>query len=214
MISRHQRLATVIADIDCANVDDPRRITVANAEKASEVVYAERMSERLTKMYPHASELLQIAARGQHIRRWEIPRANYPEGRNGYNDWRKACREHHARLVGAILACRGYADWEINQVVKLIKKEQLKKDPESQALENVVDLVFIEHYMEEFLDKYRHYDEDKLIDIVAKILRKMSPKGHAEALALALAPRMRSLIDKAMARDADVLARLATLARD
>lgn len=214
MISGHQRLAAVLHDIDCDNADDPRRIISGGTEKAYEVAYSERMSERLTKMYPDASELLQIAARAQHLRRWEIARSTYPEGRIGYNDWRKDCREHHARLVGAILARHAYTADEISRVAKLIKKEQLKKDPESQALENVVDVVFIEHYMEDFLAKYSHYDEDKLIDIVGKILRKMSPKGHAEALVLPLGPQIRSLIEKATAREAGVLAKLAKTAVD
>jgi len=214
MISCHERLAAVLHDIDRANADDPRRIIAGDTEKSYEVAYSERMSERLTKMYPDASELLQIAARAQHLRRWEIARSTYPEGRIGYNDWRKACREHHAQLVGDILARHAYTADEISHVAKLIKKEQLKKDRESQALENVVDVVFIEHYMEEFLAKYSHYDEDKLVDIVGKILRKMSPKGHAETLVLSLGPRIRSLIEKARAREADVLAKLAKTAVD
>jgi hypothetical protein len=214
MISRQERLVTVMQDIDSANADDPRRIIIGDKEMAYEVAYSERMSERLSKMYPTASEILKIAARAQHLRRWEIPRSAYPDGRIGYNDWRKTCREHHTELVGAILARRGFTPEEITQVARLIRKEQLKKDPESQALENVVDVVFIEHYMEEFLAKYSHYDENKVVDIVGKILRKMSPKGHAEALLLPLAPRIRFLIENAMTREADALARLAKTAID
>jgi hypothetical protein len=208
------RLAAVLEEIDRANAEDPRTVTVEGGAQPHEVVYARRMSQRLAAMYPAASELLQIAARAQHLRRWEIPRARYPEGRNGYNDWRKACREHHAALVGAILAPHGYAPADIAYVAKLIKKEQLKKNPESQALENVVDVVFAEHYLEEFLAKYAHYDEDKLVDIVAKILRKMSPKGHRAVLSLPLKERIVKLIDKAMARDAVALAKLAGAARE
>jgi hypothetical protein len=214
MITRHERLAAVMQDIDRANADDPRRIIIGDKEKAYEVAYSERMSERLSKMYPAASEILKIAARAQHLRRWEIPRSSYPEGRIAYNNWRKTCREHHTELVGAILARHGFTPEEIVQVAKLIRKEQLKKDPESQALENVVDIVFIEHYMEEFLAKYSQYDDVKLVDIVGKILRKMSPKGHAEALALPLPSRLRFLIEKAMAREAEALVKLAKAAID
>jgi len=208
------RLAAVFRDIDAANAEDPRTIEVGGIWRPRETVYSEQMSDRLARMYPDASELLQIAARAQHIRRWDIPRTRYPEGRIGYNDWRKACREHHAELVGVILDRHGYSKGEIGHVAKLIKKEQLKKDRESQALENVVDVVFVEHYMEDFLSKYPHYDEDKRVDIVGKILRKMSPKGHTEVLALTLKPQIRALIDKAMAHEEKALAKLAKVAID
>ena len=129
-------------------------------------------------------------------------RARYPDGRGGYNAWRRACQEHHAGLIAEILARHGYAAAEIDHVAKLIKKQQLKSDPESQALENVVDVVFVEHYIDDFLAGHPDYDEEKLVDIIGKILRKMNAKGHAEVLALALRPGLRDLIGKAMARDA------------
>jgi Domain of unknown function (DUF4202) len=202
MVAPSERLAAVVRDIDLANSGDPRRVLVDGIEKAYEVVYSERLSERLAKMYPDASELLRIAARSQHIRRWDIPRTRYPDGRSGYNAWRNACQQYHAGLIAEILARHGYAAAEIEHVAKLIKKQQLKKDPESQALENVVDVVFVEHYIDDFLARHRDYDEDKVVDIIAKILRKMSAKGHAEVLALALRPKLRALIGKAMAREA------------
>lgn len=204
----------ILADIDAANATDPRRTVVAGVERPYEVVYSERMTARLAAMYPDASETLRIAARGQHIRRFDIPRARYPEGRNGYNDWRRACREHHATLLGEILGKHGRPADEIARVGMLVKKEQLKKDRESQALENVVDVVFVEHYFDEFLGKYASYDDDKIVDIVGKTLRKMSPKGHQAALALDLPERTRRLVMAAVTREADTLAKLAAVAID
>ena len=95
MTNDTSRFDAVIAAIDSANADDPRKTEVDGKARPYEVVYSERMTARLAEMYPDASEVLRIAARAQHIRRWDIPRGKYPEGRNGYNDWRKACREHH-----------------------------------------------------------------------------------------------------------------------
>lgn len=204
----------IIRAIDKANADDPRATEVAGVKRPYEVVYSERMTERLAAMYPDASETLRIAARGQHIRRWDIPRASFPEGRAGYDEWRKTCREHHAKLLGEIMRAHGRNEDEIARVAMLVKKQQLKKDRESQALENVVDVVFVEHYIEEFLAKYSSYDEDKVIDIVGKTLRKMSPKGHAAALALEMPEAKRALIMKAVAREADTLAKLAAVAID
>jgi len=203
-------LDATIAAIDAANADDPRRVE----GRAFGLVYAERMSARLAALYPDASDLLKIATRAQHLRRWEIARGNYEEGRRGYNDWRRACRIHHANLVAEIMRAHGYDEAAVAHVGALIRKEQLKKDRESQALENIAAIVFLEHYFDEFLEKHRDYADDKLVDILGKTLCKMSPKGHAAALALRLPPRARSLVEAAIAREAAALARLAAVAVD
>lgn len=209
--SRHNQ--AVIDDIDAANADDPRTVVIGGRARPYEVVYAERMSQRLAAMYPEASELLRIAARGQHIRRFDIPRARFPGGRDGYNEWRRTCREHHAKLLRDIMSRHGYGNSEIEHVAKLVRKEQLKKDKESQALENVVDVVFLEHYFEEFCGR-NAYDDAKIIDIIGKTLRKMSPKGHQAALALDLPERTRKLVLAAIEREAKALANLAEVAID
>jgi vacuolar-type H+-ATPase catalytic subunit A/Vma1 len=214
MFEQTQRYTAVIADIDRANADDPRAIVVHGKERPYEVVYSERMTQRLATMYPDASELLRIAARGQHIRRFDIPRARFAQGREGYNEWRRTCRGHHATILRSSMSRNGYSEQDIEQVVKLVKKEQLKKDKESQALENVVDVVFLEHYFDEFHGKYSHYDDAKMIDIVGKTLRKMSPKGHQAALALDMPERTRKLVLAAVEREAAALARLAEVAID
>jgi hypothetical protein len=203
-------LDATIAAIDAANADDPRQIE----GRAFELVYAERMSARLASLYPDASDLLKIATRAQHLRRWEIERSKYEEGRRGYNDWRRACRIHHANLVADIMSANDYDEPAIAHVGALIRKEQLKKDPESQALENLAAIVFLEHYFDDFLEKHRDYEDDKLVDILGKTLCKMSPKGHAAALALPFAPRARGLVEAALAREAGALARLAAVAVD
>jgi len=214
MIEPAQRYNAVIADIDTANARDQRTVTVAGVARPYELVYAERMSQRLETMYPEASDLLRIAARGQHIRRFDIPRGNFAEGRDGYNEWRRTCREHHAKLLHDIMSRHGYDSRDIEHVAKLVKKEQLKKDKESQALENVVDVVFLDHYFDEFYGKYSHYDDAKIIDIIGKTLRKMSPKGHQAALALDLPERTRKLVLAAVEREATALAALAKVAID
>ena len=127
-------LDRVIAAIDAANSDDGRKVVVDGVEQSFEIAYSRRMSTRLASLYPDASELLKIAARAQHLRRFDISRATYPDGRRGYNDWRRACREHHARLVADIMRQHGYDDAAIAHVSALIRKEHLKKDRESQAL--------------------------------------------------------------------------------
>jgi len=207
-------LEETFAAIDAANAGDPRCVETSGARRPFETVYAERMSARLAALYPDASDLLQIAARAQHLRRFDISRQNYPQGRRGYDDWRKACRAHHARLAGEIMRGRGYDGASIERVGALIRKERLKKDAESQALENVAAIVFLEHYIDDFLVKYADYDDDKLIDILGKTLRKMSSKGRAAALALPLPERTRGLVARAIEREATTLKRLAEAAVD
>ena len=180
------RLQAVISEIDAANAQDPRKDLANGNSYPREVIYSERLSACLSRLYPEASEALRIAARAQHIRRWEIPRSGYPLGRDGYNAWRTACRDHHAALTSAIMRRHGYAEGEIAQVVKIIRKEQLKRDPESQALENVVAVVFVQHYLEAFVADHKDYDDAKLAGILRKTLRKMDAAGHAAVLALPL----------------------------
>jgi hypothetical protein len=203
-------LEAVLAAIDAANAEDPRKVD----GRAFETLYAERMTARLTVLYPEASDLLKIAARAQHLRRWEIPRGDYPEGRKGYNDWRRVCRVHHAELAGKIMRAHGFDDAAIAHVGSLLRKEQLKKDKESQALENVAAVVFLEHYFDDFLAKYDGYDDAKMVDILGKTLCKMSPKGHAAALDLPLPDRARALVAAAVAKEAAALERLAAVALD
>ena len=198
MITPSPRYQSAIADIDAANGDDPRHDLVAGQSRPREVVYAERMSACLNRLYPHAPEVLRIAARAQHIRRWEIPRANYPVGRDGYNAWRSAARFHHAELATAIMRRHGYAETDTAHVARIIKKEQLKQDADSQALENVVGAVFFEHYLPGFIASHAEYSQDKLIGILRNTLRKMDAAGHAAVLALALPANLRRAIDIAM----------------
>lgn len=198
MASLSPRFQAVIAEIDAANAQDPRRDHVAGTPRPREVVYSERMSDCLSRLYPEASEALRIAARAQHICRWQIPRKEFPLGREGYNAWRAACRDHHAVLTSAIMRRHGYADGEIAQVVKIIRKEQLKRDPESQALENVVAVVFVQHYLDEFVAEHKDYDDAKLADILRKTLRKMDATGHTAALGLDLPAATVRLIEMAL----------------
>ena len=203
------KFEAVIAAIDAENAQDPRRAEVDGESRPYESVYAERMTRHLDKIYPDASELLRIAARAQHIRRWDIPRDSHPTGRTGYQKWRLSLRKMHSELVGEIMQKNGYDADDIAQVGVFLRKEQLKKHPDSQALENVVDVVFLAYYWDDFVAKYNHYDDDKLIDIVGKTLRKMSTTGHQAALALDLPEATLRIVLAAVEREKDALAALA-----
>ena len=192
------RFLAVLAAIDRKNAEDPRQEAVGGTMRSREAVYAERMSECLLRLYPAASEELRIAARAQHICRWQIARDGFALGREGYNAWRAACRDHHAALITEIMRDHGNGDPEIARVVRLIRKQDLKRDPESQALENVVAAVFVEHYLGAFIEDHSDYGEAKLVGILRKTMRKMDAAGHAAVMTLDLPPSIRQLIAIAM----------------
>jgi len=106
------------------------------------------MSAMLARFVPDASEALKLAVRCQHIERWKIPRSDCPQTRAGYQQWRATLRDFHAHRAGGILRDVGYDDATIARVRALIRKERMKSDPEAQALEDVVALVFLENYLE------------------------------------------------------------------
>ena len=197
MAASDARLTAVLAAIDAANARDPNQIETGGRREPAELVYGQRMSLTLARMAPDASAHLQIAARGQHIDRWTSPRKSYPDGRIGYLKWRKDLKDFHAGRLGEIMAAAGYGTDDIARVGSLVRKERLKLDVEAQMLEDIVCVVFLEHYIDGFMAKT---DREKLADILAKTWAKMSPLGHEHALRLALAPDIPRLLEQGLAR--------------
>jgi Domain of unknown function (DUF4202) len=197
MSDRGDRFDQVIAAIDAANARDPYTLDFGGRRMPAALVYARRMSEVLAQMAPDAGEHLQIAVRGQHIERWTSPRKAYPDGRVGYLKWRRDLQEFHARRLGEIMTAAGYGADAIARVGALIRKERLKLDPEVQMLEDVACLVFLAHYLGDFMAKT---DQDKLPGILAKTWNKMSPAGHEQALKLNLPPAVPALLEQGLAR--------------
>lgn len=189
------KLHKAFALFDQANAQDPNVEIFEGKNYPKELLYAIRMTDKLGTFEPNASEPLQLTARCQHICRWEIPRESYPIDRPGYLKWRQDLKKFHAEKAGQILQEVGYSQEIIEKVAFLLKKKQLKKNPETQTLEDVICLVFLEFYFEAFAKKY---EEDKMIDILQKTWRKMSDKGQAAALKLPLSTTALSLIGKAL----------------
>lgn len=181
------RLSRAYALIDAANAADPAGEALA---------YGQRMTETLEAFAPGAPEPLKLAARAQHIERWVIPRASYPEGRIAYLTWRKDLQKHHAKRAGEIMAQCGYGEEEIARTASLLKKERLKQDPDAQTLEDVICLVFLRHEAEPFIAK--HPDE-KVKDILAKTAKKMSDQGLAAAGKVPMSERLGRLLTEALA---------------
>lgn len=197
MIS-NPRLQATLSAFDRANLQDPNTEIVDGKPVAKEWIYGQRMSKQLQVFCPQASESLQLAARSQHICRWKIPRADYPMDRAGYKKWRLDLAQLHGEIAGNIMAEEGYDETMIARVKDLLLKRSLKRDEEVQTLEDVICLVFIEFYLEDFASKH---DETKLIDIIRKTWNKMSTKGHEAALKLPLRDEMLTLVGKALSTD-------------
>ena len=187
---------TAIARIDAANSEDPNTVFVDGASRPAELVYSERMSAMLARLVPEASNALRLAARAQHLRRWTIPRDSYPMDRAGYHRWRGELKRRHAEWTSIILSESGIDAETVQRVASLIRKENLKTDVESQTLEDVACLVFLQFYAADFAPKH---DREKMIGIVQKTWKKMSEEGQAAALSLTLDPAVRAIVDEALA---------------
>ncbi len=170
------RLDRVIAAIDAANAADPH---LGPDGQPVELIYGVRMSSELERLFPDASDHLAIAARGQHVERWKLARESYPEGRAGYLAWRTEQARRHAARVDGFMAEAGYGEEDRARVASLLRKEGIKRNPETQALEDVICFVFLRWYFADFAAK--HPEED-ILRIVEKTARKMSPEARARAL--------------------------------
>jgi Domain of unknown function (DUF4202) len=148
------------------------------------------------RLRPDAGEALLLAARAHHLRRWAVPRADYPDGRAGYLRWKRDLQARHAADVARILDAVGYDAGTIERVAAIVRKRGLGRDPDVQALEDALCLVFIET---QFSDLAARLEPDKMVDVVRKTLAKMSDDAKVHALALDLAPDDRAVIERALA---------------
>lgn len=191
------RLGRAIAAIDDANADDPHRIVVRGVERPKELAHAELVTEWVERLTSEPREELLLAARAHHLRRWTIPRASYPDGRAGYLRWRKALHEQHASDVAGILESVGYEPATIARVQDLVRKRGLGRDPEVQALEDALCLVFIETQLH---DLTQRVEPEKMAEIVEKTAKKMSEQAIELALTLEIEPDERALLERARDR--------------
>jgi hypothetical protein len=185
-----------LAAIDAAHALDPNKTTVAGTELPYELHYANKCTQHLSQRAPSASEPLALAIRAQHFRRWEVPRSSYPMTRVGYYAWRTYLKKRQAEQVEEICVEAGYTPEIAARVGALIRKEDLKSDEETQVLEDVACLVFLDDQFEAF---EKEHDEEKIISILRKTWGKMSEKGREIALAMDLGERPKELVGKALA---------------
>jgi hypothetical protein len=188
-------LDVALAAIDHANSDDPHEVLVRGEQQLKELAHARLMTEWVRRLDPEASPAQLLAARAHHLRRWTMPRADYPQGRSGYLRWRAAAKKRHADEVGEILRRVGVDDDTIERVQQIIRKEHLATDPQVQVHEDALCLVFLETQLAETVHRL---GEEKMVDVVRKTAAKMSPRALELVSELPLRPSDRALVASAL----------------
>lgn len=188
------RLEKAIEIIDARNADDPNTIVIRGERRPKEQAHAEMVFDRVKRLRPDAGEALLLAARAHHVRRWAIPRSSYAEGRVPYLQWRNALKEVHAAELRAAMGEAGYDTATIDRAEFIVRKRDLTRDEEVRVLEDAICLVFLETQLHDVAAKL---DRAKMIDVLRKTMRKMSPAGIAGAGALKLDPEDQALLTEA-----------------
>jgi len=189
------RFQEAIDRFEAENAKDPRQELAAGEWVPSELLYARRLADWVLKLEPNASEILQLAAHCQHIRRWEIPRNSFPAGKNGYHRWRTKLKAFHAEIAGNILRECGYDGATIGEVQALNQKARFPADAASRTLEDALCLVFLEFQLEDFA---RRTEREKVVNALRKSWAKMTERGRKAALALLLSDDALELVKEAL----------------
>ncbi|CRG84921.1 hypothetical protein PISL3812_02092 [Talaromyces islandicus] len=188
--------------IDAAHSEDPNVVTKNDTDNDTtvpyELHYAQKMTSYLDAYNAQASDLLRLAIRAQHLRRWEVPRSSYPATKVGYFGWRTYLKNRQAELAQQICVDAGYTEAESQRVAALVRKDDLRKEEEeTQTLEDVACLVFLDDQFEAFEKNLN--DEEKMVGILKKTWAKMSEKGRGMALQITMSDRCKELVQKALA---------------
>jgi len=170
-------------------------VRIISTWQPRELLYAQRLSEWVLRLCPSASESLRLAARCQHLCRWEIPRQSYPMTRAGYLQWRATLKKFHAQKAGDVLRELGYPDDIVRRVQDLNLKKNFPHDPETRVLEDALCLVFLQYQFAELAAKTA---EDKTINALQKSWQKMTAAARIEALKLKFSERERALLERAL----------------
>lgn len=189
------RFDRAITAFERANAQDPNLEEVDGEKVPHEWIDAKRVSAWVLKLDPTASEALRLAGHCQHIKRWEIPRADYPMNRAGYLKWRQDLKAFHAETAGRILSDAGYEEAFIRTVQDLNLKKNLSKGGEVQVLEDALCLSFLEFEFGMFL---QNVPEERMVGILRKTWGKMSDEGRAQALTISFSGEAKRLITVAL----------------
>ncbi len=185
------RLVETLAAIDEANAADPNDL----AGEPLALLQGRAASRWLESLCTDASDELRLAVRAHHLRRWELKRADFPVGRAGYLRWRRENKAHQAASLGTLMHAQGWPPSSVADAQLLLGRTRLRTDPATQALEDAACLVFLET---QFDDMAERTDHDRLVAIVAKTLRKMSPDAVTLAGSIGLSTTSQAVLADAV----------------
>jgi hypothetical protein len=191
----NERFKRGIALIDAENSKDPRREIANGREEPQELLYSKRLTEWVLRLEPNASEALQLAARSQHICRWQIPRTNYPATKAGYHQWKNDLKRFHAETTARLLESAGYGEEMIRRVMDLNLKAGFPDDSECRTLEDALCLMFLEF---QFADLAAKAEPEKVVNALRKSWKKMTERAHIAALRLPFSDTEKQLLQKAL----------------
>ena len=183
------------AAIDAAHAADPNRTADC---RPAELLYADRMEAWVARLVPDAPPLLRLAARCQHLERFLVPRATFPEGKAGYHAWRRSLYTRQAERARELLIAAGVPESKAADVATWVSKSELKANAGTQALEDAACLVFLENEIAGFAAQHADYTPEKFVEILRKTWRKMSAEAQRQALALDLPEPIAALVRQAV----------------
>ena len=196
-----RRFEAAVRRFDEENARDPHVEVSEGVAHPRELLYAQRLSDWVLRLSPHASEALRLAARCQHLCRWLVPRGLYPMTRTGYLQWREGLKKFHAEKAGAILREVGYPGDVVRRIQALNLKKGFPEDPETRVLEDALCLVFLEHQLSDLASRST---EEKVLNALQKSWRKMTRKARELALGLKFDERERALLEKALSASSQI----------
>ena len=186
---------SAVAAILKANEADPSKVEVKGEAIAANVLYSQYMGEWQEKLYPEVADEVKLAARAQHICRWELLRSEFPEGRAGYLKWRQTLAQMHAGILAEIMIANEYSVESIERAGLAVSKKNLKTNADAQVVEDCACMVFLTYYFDDFIIKHTG---DKLINIVQKTWGKMSERAHEAALKLNFSDAALAVVQEAL----------------
>lgn len=189
------RFAKALHRFDAENAQDPNTDVSGGQPHPRELLYAQRLTDWVLRLCPDASESLRLAARSQHICRWQVPRDSYPMTRAGYLQWRANLKQFHAETSGRILRELHYPEDTIQRVQDLNLKKHFPQDPDTCVLEDALCLVFLQFQLPELASKST---EEKVVNALRKSWSKMTPTARQLAMTLNYGPTELSLLKKAL----------------
>ncbi len=190
-----ERYATAVSIIDSANAEDPTHVEVRGERLPLALAHGRLAAEWMARLVPDADEALLLAARAHHLRRFAVPRSDYPEGRAGYLRWRRDQKDRHANEIADILLAAGYDEATTNRVQVLVRRQRLDEASGTQWIEDVACLVFLETQLVDIADQLQR---ERLVEVVRKTVAKMSERALALVPEVPLSDEARNLLTTAL----------------